>query len=281
MGTAVGGSITARRISRGSHRWPDRAPADRRHRHAGRRGRRCGRPIRVAAMSTATVLLGWVVAVPVDPPETPAAVTDLAGHVTAISSAPSPARAASRQATPTATPTPDEVAIPATGTGNFAVASGDGAVLAMAISCATRSRSRTGCRSTHSRLRASSMPPWPTRAAGSRPGNTPSNAQAQGAKCGCSSRHLPPPTSCAPRWTRGSLLPERGTRRDQCQALAPRRPGLQNRRGRVSALRHQPRDGPRHRLRPHWLPRPGRDRPVMLQQSYGLDGCTANPWPYP
>jgi len=79
-------------------------------------------------MSTAMVLLGWVVAVLVDPPEPPAAVTDLAGHVTAISSASSPARAAPRQATPTATPTQDEVTIPATGTGDFAVASGDGAV---------------------------------------------------------------------------------------------------------------------------------------------------------
>jgi Protein of unknown function (DUF3152) len=236
----------------------------------------------VAAVSTAMVLLGWVVALPVDAPEPPA-VPDLAGHVTAVSSSPSFARAASRQATPTATPAPDEVAIPATGTGDFAVASGDGAVAGDGDLVRYTVEVEDG------------LPFDPQQVAGivdatlADPRSwiaTGKHAfQRTSTEGDVRVLFATPATTdelCAPLQTRGEV----SCRNRELVVInaKPWHHGVQAYRTDVDEYRryvinHEM--GHAIGFGHTGCPGPGATAPVMLQQSYGLDGCTANPWPYP
>jgi hypothetical protein len=259
------------------------APAGRRRLAAGRSDRLANRPATVFAASTALVLLGWGTAEPIRAPEPPTHRPVVQHELITIASISSTASDL-RPPSPTSTPrAPTNVDIPATGTGRFAVTHGQTAVAGDGNLVQYTVEIEEG------------LPYEPQQVAQvvddtlADPRSWIANGMHafQRVESSGNVRVLlaTPSTTdelCAPLRTRGEVSCRNGelvvlnAKRWQ-QGIEPYGSDI---------------DGYRQYMINHEFghalsyshvdcPGPGETAPVMLQQSYGLDGCVPNPWPYP
>lgn len=238
--------------------------------------------MKLVVMSTALVLLGLGTAAPAQAPEPPPVLPDLPQRV-AVASRSSSGRPAVPQATPTATPTPAEVEIPVTGAGRFAVASGEGLMVGdgdlVRYTVEVEHELPYDPQQIASIVDATLADPRGWIAAGDHAfQRTDGNGDVR-------VLFATPTTTdelCAPLQTRGEVSCRNGelvvinAKRWQYGAEAYgtdldgyKRYVVNHEMGHAIGGRHT------------GCPGPGEIAPIMLQQSYGLDGCTPNPWPYP
>jgi hypothetical protein len=234
-------------------------------------------------VSTALMLLGWAAAAPVHAPEPPALRSAAATH--ALTSAPEQASvlAASRRPTPTATPTPEPVDIPPTGTGHFTIAGGHGSVVGAGDLVRYTVEVEGG------------LPYDPQQVAGivdviladprswiASGEHAFQRIEADGDVRVLLSTPSTTDVLCAPLQTRGEVSCRNGT----LVVINAKRWNLG-----IEAYGADV-EGYRQYLINHEMghalgfshascPGAGQVAPIMLQQSYGLDDCTPNPWPYP
>jgi Protein of unknown function (DUF3152) len=229
------------------------------------------------------MLLGWAMAAPVQAPEPLASPPTVAAEAMLVSSAIPDARPVPHPLTPTSMPTPGPVEIPATGTGRFTVAAGKSAAVGegdlVRYTVEVEAELSDDPQLVANIVEATLADPRSWIATGE-------HAFQRIDTDGDVRVLLATPSTtdelCAPLRTRGEVSCRNGK---QVVLNAKRwHYGID---GYGTDL-----DGYRQYLVNHEMghalgfshvdcPGAGEPAPVMLQQSYGLDGCTQNPWPYP